>query len=413
MQNREAHQEQLEPFEPELRPDLRQVVSAESLTSTDPLIEDTEVLVVEEANLTPIEADSLASEPDVDDFKKVGEVAVHADAAREPIAQSKAARKSRPSRSGLMDSVIIPVRSGSGPRYDNAAGSELDTKRLMAKSAMRRPILTPYEEVILAKRVENGDKEARDEMVAANLQLVMAIARRFEGKGFGMEKADLYQEGVIGLIRAVDLFDYRMGNRFSTYATWWITESISRGIANTGRTIRLPVHIVTKVTSVNKVIKKLSKELARPPKDIEIAKELSWTVEEVGSIRDYDEFTSRITSLQKEVGDDDINRSTELGDILDVKAESVEDKVFKAQLQEVISEAVEEIPNNIQRRVLKMRLGLKGRTIMSGREVSEIISEELGKKVSHQRISKIKVEAQNELARILTDLDAEAFSDMV
>ncbi|HEY2201878.1 MAG TPA: RNA polymerase sigma factor RpoD/SigA, partial [Solirubrobacteraceae bacterium] len=181
---------------------------------------------------------------------------------------------------------------------DSGALSE-NSLDLFLRAARAHSLLTAEEEVELAKRIERGDLEAKERMINSNLRLVVSQARRYQGHGLPME--DLVQEGMLGLIRAVEKFDWRRGFKFSTYGTLWIRQALQRGLQNHGRTIRLPVHVAQRQTKVRKVESELSTKLGREPTDEEIAAEAKLPVDEVAELR---ELTRGLTSLDQPVGED-------------------------------------------------------------------------------------------------------------
>ncbi len=184
----------------------------------------------------------------------------------------------------------------------------LDSLRLYLRSIGRVDLLTAQEEIDLAKRIERGDMLAKRQMVEANLRLVVSIAKGYLGRGLSF--LDLIQEGSLGLIRAVEKFDYRRGYKFSTYATWWIRQAVTRAIADKARTIRIPVHMVEKLNRVAHVERQLVQRLGREPEPEEIAEELRWSV---GDVRDILRVAQLPVSLEKPVGDED---ESELGDFV-------------------------------------------------------------------------------------------------
>src|SRR3984885_14382972 len=191
---------------------------------------------------------------------------------------------------------------------DDRGSAVADSLELFLRRARLHPLLTAAEEIELAKRIERGDLEAKERMINANLRLVVSQARRYQGHGLPME--DLVQEGMLGLIRAVEKFDWRRGFKFSTYGTLWIRQAIQRGLQNHGRTIRVPVHVAQREVKVNKVTSELSVKLGREPTDEEIAAVTELPIEQVVEVR---ELAAAITSLDQPVGDDG---ETALGDLL-------------------------------------------------------------------------------------------------
>jgi RNA polymerase primary sigma factor len=222
---------------------------------------------------------------------------------------------------------------------------------LFLRSARQHPLLTADEEIELAKRIERGDLAAKEKMINSNLRLVVSQARRYQGHGLPME--DLVQEGMLGLIRAVEKFDWRRGFKFSTYGTLWIRQALQRGLQNHGRTIRLPVHVAQRQTKVRKVESELSTKLGREPTDEEIAAEAKLDVEEVAELR---ELTRGLTSLDQPVGEDG---ETAFGDLLASDRPEPTEEVESAERQELISGAVAQLPEP-ERNVIRLRFGLAG-----------------------------------------------------
>jgi RNA polymerase primary sigma factor len=226
-----------------------------------------------------------------------------------------------------------------------------DSLDLFLRRAREHPLLNAAEEVELAKRIERGDLEAKERMINSNLRLVVSQARRYQGHGLPME--DLVQEGMLGLIRAVEKFDWRRGFKFSTYGTLWIRQALQRGLQNHGRTIRLPVHVAQRQTKVRKVESELSTKLGREPTDEEIAAEAKIDVDEVAELR---ELTRGLTSLDQPVGEDG---ETAFGDLLASDRPEPEEEVETAERQELISGAVAQLPE-AERNVISLRFGLAG-----------------------------------------------------
>ena len=194
-----------------------------------------------------------------------------------------------------------------------------DSLQLFFNEARRYPLLNAAEEIELAKRIEKGDLAAKDRMVNANLRLVISVARKYQGQGLPL--TDLIQEGMLGLIRAVEKFDWRKGFKFSTYGTLWIRQAIGRGLANSGRTVRLPVHIVARARKIADAERKLAVELGRSPTEEEIAAAVELPLDEVADIRRADRGPA---SLDQGVGEDG---DTALGDLVAGDGPSVEDEV--------------------------------------------------------------------------------------
>ncbi|HEV2791087.1 MAG TPA: sigma-70 family RNA polymerase sigma factor, partial [Solirubrobacterales bacterium] len=225
----------------------------------------------------------------------------------------------------------------------------LDSLRLYLRAIGQVDLLTATQEVELAKRIERGDMLAKRQMVEANLRLVVSIAKGYLGRGLSF--LDLIQEGSLGLIRAVEKFDYRRGYKFSTYATWWIRQAVTRAIADKARTIRIPVHMVEKLNRVAHVERQLVQRLGREPEPAEIAEELRWPVSDV---RDILRVAQLPVSLEKPVGDED---ESELGDFVqDEQAESPFDPASLSLRREDIKKALDSLPDR-ERKVIELRFG--------------------------------------------------------
>jgi RNA polymerase primary sigma factor len=228
----------------------------------------------------------------------------------------------------------------------------LDSLRLYLRSIGKVQLLTAEREVALAQRIERGDLVAKQEMVEANLRLVVSIAKGYLGRGLSF--LDLIQEGSLGLIRAVEKFDYRRGYKFSTYATWWIRQAVTRAIADKGRTIRIPVHMVEKLNKVVHVERQLVQALGREPSPEEIAAELECSTREV---RDILRMSQQPISLEKPIGEEE---ESELGDFVeDQAAESPFEVASENLRKENVHRALAALPQR-EREVIEMRFGLTG-----------------------------------------------------
>jgi RNA polymerase primary sigma factor len=238
------------------------------------------------------------------------------------------------------------------PKIDLTVEPSLDSLRLYLREIGKVPLLTADQEVYLAKRIERGDMAAKTHMIEANLRLVVSIAKGYLGRGLSF--LDLIQEGSLGLIRAVEKFDYRKGYKFSTYATWWIRQAVTRAIADKARTIRIPVHMVEKLNKVVHIERQLVQRLGREPKPEEIAEELEMTTEEV---RDILRMAQLPVSLEKPIGEEE---ESELGDFVqDEQAESPFDSASLSLRQQDIRRALDSLPER-ERRVIELRFGLTG-----------------------------------------------------
>jgi len=268
----------------------------------------------------------------------------------------------------------------------------LDSLRLYLRAIGRVSLLTADQEVMLARRIERGDMQAKQQMIEANLRLVVSIAKSYLGRGLTF--LDLIQEGSMGLIRAVEKFDYRRGYKFSTYATWWIRQAVTRAIADKGRTIRIPVHMVEKLNKVVHVERQLIQQLGREPTPDEIAAELETTVREV---RDVLRMAQQPISLEKPVGEED---DSALGDFVeDQTAESPFELAAERLRRENLRRALAALPER-EREVIEMRFGLTGERPYTLEEVGRAFN------VTRERIRQIenhtlkKLEALPEAQRL-------------
>ncbi len=262
------------------------------------------------------------------------------------------------------------------PQIDLTVEPSLDSLRLYLRSIGKVNLLTAELEVSLAKRIERGDVEAKQQMVEANLRLVVSIAKGYLGRGLTF--LDLIQEGSLGLIRAVEKFDYRRGYKFSTYATWWIRQAVTRAIADKGRTIRIPVHMVEKLNKVVHVERQLVQSLGREPTPEEIAKELECTEREV---RDIMRMSQQPISLEKPIGEEE---ESELGDFVeDQNAVSPFELASDSLRKENVRHALATLPQR-EREVIEMRFGLSGGQPRTLEEVGRAFS------VTRERIRQIE-----------------------
>ena len=262
------------------------------------------------------------------------------------------------------------------PQIDLTVEPSLDSLRLYLRSIGRVELLTADQEVFLAKRIERGDMVAKQQMIEANLRLVVSIAKGYLGRGLSF--LDLIQEGSLGLIRAVEKFDYRRGYKFSTYATWWIRQAVTRAIADKARTIRIPVHMVEKLNKVVHVERQLVQEFGREPTPEEIAGELQWTAREV---KDILRIAQLPVSLEKPIGEEE---DSELGDFVeDEAAESPFERASENLRRENVRRALDALPPR-EREVIEMRYGLRGHKARTLEEVGRAYG------VTRERIRQIE-----------------------
>ena len=270
--------------------------------------------------------------------------------------------------------------------FDNheLAYATTDALQLFLNEAGRYKLLTAEEEVELAKRIERGDLAAKERMINANLRLVISVARKYQGQGLPL--GDLIQEGMLGLIRAVEKFDWRKGFKFSTYGTLWIRQAIGRGLANSGRTVRLPVHIVARARKIQDAERKLAVELGRSPTEEEIAAFVELPLDEVADIRRADRGP---TSLDQGVGEDG---DTALGDLIAGDGPSVEEEVVAGIEDERLREAVDTLPE-AERDVITLRFGLDREQPQALRETGRRLG------LSSERVRQLEDRALRRLAQ--------------
>jgi RNA polymerase primary sigma factor len=226
-----------------------------------------------------------------------------------------------------------------------------DALQLFMNEMGRYRLLTAADEIELAKRIERGDKAAKDLMVNSNLRLVVSIAKKWQGHELTL--LDLIQEGIVGLIRAVEKFDWRKGYKFSTYATWWIRQAIQRGVANKARTIRVPTHVVQREQKLARVERELRQKLDRQPTDEELAKAAKLKPAHVQQVR---EAARAVTSLDRPVGDDD---GAALGDLVAGESPQPEEELHISLRESALRHALERLPDR-EREVIELRYGMDG-----------------------------------------------------
>jgi RNA polymerase primary sigma factor len=284
----------------------------------------------------------------------------------------------------LTDDCGLPEVEDSTYVNSDVAAMTTDSLQLFLNEAGRYRLLTASEEVELAKRIERGDKSAKDRMVNSNLRLVVSIAKKYQGHGLTL--LDLIQEGIIGLIRAVEKFDWRRGYKFSTYATWWIRQAVQRGVANKSRTIRIPVHIVEREQKIARAERELVLQLERMPTDDEIAEKAKLNVKHVRETR---AAARTVASLDKAVGSDS---DTSFGDLVAQASEDVAEEVQVALGEDALHRAILTLPVREQE-VIRMRYGLD-------EEMEPKSLEEIGRRmgITRERVRQIETQALSRLA---------------
>jgi len=271
------------------------------------------------------------------------------------------------------------------------AATTTDALQLFLNEMARYPLLTAQEEVELAKRIERGDREAKDRMVNSNLRLVVSIAKKYQGHGLSL--LDLIQEGIIGLIRAVEKFDWRRGFKFSTYATWWIRQAVQRGVANKARTIRIPVHIADREAKMARAERELLAKLGRPPTEEELADHAKLPLKQVLEVRSA---ARAVTSIDRPVSKEG---DTTLGELVSGDQPPPEEELTISLRQEAVQKAVAKLPER-EREVVKMRFGLNG-------DPDPQSLEQIGKRLglTRERVRQIESQALERLS-VERELDA-------
>src|SRR4051812_32951295 len=268
-----------------------------------------------------------------------------------------------------------------------------DSLQLFLKDIGRVDLLTAAQEVELAKRIERGDHGAKQSMVEANLRLVVSIAKKYRNQGLPF--LDLIQEGTIGLVRAAEKFDYRKGFKFSTYATWWIRQAVARALADKGRTIRMPVHIVEKLNKIVRSERKLRGELGREPTIPEIAVDVEMAVEDVTQIRRTAQLP---VSLEKPVGDDE---ESEFGHFLTDESEPLPDEAAERTLRRETLLKILGTLSEREREVIQLRYGLDGRAPLTLDEVGRAfnVTRERIRQIEHHTLKKLRALADAQKLR--------------
>jgi RNA polymerase primary sigma factor len=270
--------------------------------------------------------------------------------------------------------------------YTNSqvASATTDSLQLFLNEAGRYPLLTAPQEVELAKRIEAGDKQAKDLLVNSNLRLVVSIAKKYQGHGLTL--LDLIQEGIIGLIRAAEKFDWRKGFKFSTYATWWIRQAVQRGVANKARTIRIPVHIVEREQKISRSERELVAKLERAPTLEELAAHSKLPIKQVREVR---AAARAVASLDKPVGEGD---TASFGDLFASEEKTPAEQVEVDLTERALHQAIDDLPEREQQ-ILKLRYGLNGDTDpKSLEEIGRILG------ITRERVRQLEGEALRRLA---------------
>jgi RNA polymerase primary sigma factor len=265
-----------------------------------------------------------------------------------------------------------------------------DALQLFLKDIGKVDLLTAAQEVELAKRIERGDHSAKQEMVEANLRLVVSIAKKYRNQGLPF--LDLIQEGTIGLVRAAEKFDYRKGFKFSTYATWWIRQAVARALADKARTIRMPVHVVEKLNKIVRAERKLRAEFGREPSSGEIGRELDLSIDEVDHIR---RSAQTPVSLEKPVGDED---ESEFGHFLTDENQELPDEAAEVTLRKETLGKILGTLSSRERQVLELRYGLDGQHPRTLDEVGRTfnVTRERIRQIENQSLKKLRALADSQ-----------------
>jgi RNA polymerase primary sigma factor len=296
----------------------------------------------------------------------------------------------------LTDDCALPEVHEATYVNGDVAAMTTDSLQLFLNEAGRYPLLTAAEEVELAKAIERGDPVAKDRMVNSNLRLVVSIAKKYQGHGLSL--LDLIQEGIIGLIRAVEKFDWRRGFKFSTYATWWIRQAVQRGVANKSRTIRIPVHIVEREQKIARAERELILQLERAPTEEELAKKTKLSVKHVKEVR---AAARTVASLDKPIGEDS---DTAFGDLVAQESGNVEEEVVVSLGDDALHRAIATLPPR-EMLVIKLRYGID--TKHDPKSLEEI-GREMG--ITRERVRQIETQA---LARLAEQREVAALSPVV
>jgi len=274
-------------------------------------------------------------------------------------------------------------------KYEYSKGdSSYDSIQMYLKEIGQYPLISGAQEKELAKRIEAGDEEAKNLLARANLRLVVSIAKKYVGRSPDLTLLDLIQEGNLGLFKAVDKFDWTKGYKFSTYATWWIRQAITRALADQSRTIRVPVHMVETIAKYKQVVRRLTQDLGRDPLPEEIATEMNMDVDKIYQIEKIDQAT---VSLESPVGDDADDGKSKLGDFLaDDKILSPDQEASRRIVADQVKEILSDLPPK-ERKILEMRHGLVDGITHTLEEVGKVFG------VTRERIRQIEAKAHEKI----------------
>ena len=291
-----------------------------------------------------------------------------------------------------LEKLGVELRDDCGRQADPAplddavlASATTDTLQLFLNEIGRHRLLTPDEEIELARRIERGDMAAKDRMINANLRLVVSIAKKYQGSELTL--LDLIQEGILGLIRAVEKFDLRRGYRFSTYATWWIRQAVERGMDAKSRTIKLPINLVRNQRKIARAESALAAKLDRAPTDSELAAEAQVSVDDLRALRDA---ARAVTSLDRPLGEGD---DTAFGDLLAADTPAPEDLVHVSLSEQTLRRALAELPER-ERTVVELRYGIAGGNPTPLREIGNRLG------ITPERVRQIESKALGRLGRM-------------
>jgi RNA polymerase primary sigma factor len=289
---------------------------------------------------------------------------------------------------GLLD-VPKEVEDLVGKKYEyGKSDSSYDSIQMYLKEIGQYPLISGGMEKELAKRIEKGDEEAKNLLARANLRLVVSIAKKYVGRSPDLTLLDLIQEGNLGLFKAVDKFDWTKGYKFSTYATWWIRQAITRALADQSRTIRVPVHMVETIAKYKQVVRRLTQDLGRDPLPEEIATEMNLDVDKIYNIEKIDQAT---VSLESPVGDEGDDGKSKLGDFLaDDKILSPDQEASRRIIADQVREILDDLPPK-ERKILEMRHGLIDGFTHTLEEVGKVFG------VTRERIRQIEAKAHEKI----------------